>query len=351
MRSKKAFFGGIREALGECRDPLFFFDDDPDGLCAFIQCYRFVREGRGVVVKSHPVLGRQFLRKEEEHRPDRIVVLDVPGIEEDFVNEAKSPILWIDHHNGERPAGVRVFNPRDLGEDKLCTSATVYYAIKQDLWVAAIGSIADWTMPPLIREFKKKYPKLLPKEITKPEDALFASPAGRIARILSFLLKGRTSEVNKAVRVLTRIEEPEEILEGTTARGRFLLKRIRKTEEEYNSLMRRAKKTKQIDGVIVFKYHSHNTSFTNDLANELVYLNPDKLVIVGREKNSEVKMSLRSKSVELPGILQAALSNVRGYGGGHEHACGACVSKEDFERFLDNIARAYRKAKAAKKSS
>ena len=78
-------------------------------------------------------------------------------------------------------------------------------------------------------------------------------------------------------------------------------------------------------------------SFTGDLANELIYKFPGKIVIVGREKDGEIRMSLRSSKINLRGILNKALVNVEGYGGGHEFACGANVKKRDFDVFISQI--------------
>ena len=48
-------------------------------------------------------------------------------------------------------------------------------------------------------------------------------------------------------------------------------------------------------------------------------------------------MSLRSSTLDLPPILEHALRGVEGYGGGHEHACGACVKVEDWDLFLEQF--------------
>ncbi|MBI2138648.1 hypothetical protein HYU13_03605, partial [Candidatus Woesearchaeota archaeon] len=51
----------------------------------------------------------------------------------------------------------------------------------------------------------------------------------------------------------------------------------------------------------------------------------------------EVRMSLRCEFRQLDQAVAKALIGVEGYGGGHEHACGANVKKADFERFLGNL--------------
>jgi nanoRNase/pAp phosphatase (c-di-AMP/oligoRNAs hydrolase) len=79
-------------------------------------------------------------------------------------------------------------------------------------------------------------------------------------------------------------------------------------------------------------------SLTKDLANEMLHRHKDKVIVLGREKSGEVRCSLRSGPQKpiLP-ALQRALLGIQGYGGGHEHAVGCAVKKEDFERFLSNL--------------
>ena len=48
----------LQEELATAKCPLYFYDDDPDGLCSFLLLYRIHREGRGIIVKSGPVLDK-----------------------------------------------------------------------------------------------------------------------------------------------------------------------------------------------------------------------------------------------------------------------------------------------------
>ncbi|MBI5871890.1 phosphoesterase, partial [archaeon] len=48
-------------------------------------------------------------------------------------------------------------------------------------------------------------------------------------------------------------------------------------------------------------------------------------------------LSLRSSRFILPAILKIALKGIEGFGGGHEHACGATIKKEDFSRFVEQL--------------
>ncbi|MBI4141280.1 DHH family phosphoesterase, partial [Candidatus Woesearchaeota archaeon] len=89
--------------------------------------------------------------------------------------------------------------------------------------------------------------------------------------------------------------------------------------------------------VFVFTYSDDELSLTKDVANELLYRFPDKIIILGRERSGEVRCSLRSAKHNVQKMLENALVGVQGYGGGHEHACGASIKKEDFEQFVNNI--------------
>ena len=89
--------------------------------------------------------------------------------------------------------------------------------------------------------------------------------------------------------------------------------------------------------VLVFTYTDDKMSFTGDLANELLYRFPEKVIVVGRKKGDELRMSIRSTGILIPPILDKCLIGLEGYGGGHEFACGANVKERDFEEFVERI--------------
>ena len=331
----------IKEELDNCQNPLFFFDDDPDGLCAFILLYRYKKEGHGFVVKTHPKLDARFAPKVEQYDADKVFVLDVALLDQDFIDQCKAPIIWIDHHGPNERNNVKYFNPRLIKKDaNIPTTYMCYRVTQQDLWIAMLGCIADYYMPDFIDEFKKKYPDLLNDKKTIG-DLYFNSKIGILIKIFSFSLKGKTSEVMKSIKVLTRIESPYEILNQETAKGKFIFKRYEKTNKLYESLLDSALGQSNKEKLLVFTYADDKMSFTGDLANELLYKFPDKIILVGRKKDDDVRMSLRSKNTLIPPILEKSLAGLEGYGGGHEYACGANVKERDFkdsvERLRNNI--------------
>jgi single-stranded DNA-specific DHH superfamily exonuclease len=329
----------IRKELDECKNPLFFFHDDADGLSSFLLFYRYIREGHGIIIKTTPNIDQKFIRKVEEYDPDKIFILDIALVEQEFIDKAKRKIVWIDHHDPQKRHGnIKYFNPRIKSpKENIPASYICYQVIKQDLWIAMAGCIGDWYWPDFADKFKKQYPTLLPKNINKPEDALFETKLGKLIRTLEFSLKGKTSEALKSIKILTRIKSPYEIINQTTSQGRYISKRASKIEEEYQSLLKNALKTKPKDKILLFYYLAGKTSFTKDLSNELIHRFPNKIVIVAREKADEVKISIRSGKIIIPPILEKALQGVEGFGGGHEHACGANIKKTDFKRFITNF--------------
>jgi len=138
----------IKKQLDNCKKPLIFFHDDPDGVCSFIQFYSYIGDGKGVIVKSRPLIDMKFLRKVQEYEPDKIIVLDIAQMEQDFVAQAAAPILWIDHHGPQEIHDVKYFNPRlSNPKDNSCVSQITYDAVKKNLWIAAVGTVGDMQWP------------------------------------------------------------------------------------------------------------------------------------------------------------------------------------------------------------
>lgn len=330
----------LRDHLDSCKKPLFFFDDDQDGLCSFLQLYRYKKEGRGIIVKTTPKLGTVFVKKVQEFQPDKIFILDLAVVEQDFLDEMKVPVIWIDHHGPFERSNVKYFNPRISNrEDNHPTSYMCHQIVGQDLWIAAVGCIADWFIPPFIREFQQEFPDLIGKPYKTPGDILYNSKLGHLIRIFSFVLKGRTDDVIKSIKVLTRIGSPYEILDQETAQGRLIHKRYEQANKIYEPLIKdvlqAAEKTD--DKLVFFTYKDDKTSFTSDLSNEAIYRHPDKIIMIAREKNDEMKCSLRSSKTILPPLINKCLAGLEGYGGGHELACGLNIKSHHFDEFVKRL--------------
>jgi single-stranded DNA-specific DHH superfamily exonuclease len=219
----------------------------------------------------------------------------------------------------------------------MSTSEIVYRAIGGELWIAMIGIIGDWTFPKdLIEEFRKEYPELLPPTITSAPQALFDSPFSWMIRCYQFNLKGRSKEYSKSVELLSTVRKPNELTRDNPSL-KHIFKQYDKYNTAYQELLKDALKVVGQDPLIVFVY-SGQQSFTGELANELLYKFPDKIIVVARNKNGEYKCSFRSSpNRSMYNILQKALQGIEGRGGGHDQACGGSIAQEDWEQFLQQL--------------
>lgn len=327
----------IRHLLKESEKPLFFFDDDTDGLCSYLLLKKYIDRGKGVIVKSSPKLSRQYLHKIEEYRPDRVFVLDKPMIEQDFVDDAKVQIVWIDHHPPYNVEGVHYFNPRiENSKDGRPTSYWCYKIARKNLWIAMCGIIGDWHVPDFVQDFIKKYPDLL-KKAKDPGQVIYETRLGKLTKLLNFILKGPTSEVNKCISILEKIESPYEILDRKTPKGKYIYKYYENIDRAYQKLLKEALAKVDKGRFLLYTYPMTKMSFSGDLANELMYRFPGKLVLIGRVKQSNVVVSIRSNRHNLPKMITEALEDLEGYGGGHEHACGGNIALKDFHVFAERL--------------
>ena len=194
----------IRKELDNCYHPTYFYDDDTDGLASFLLFYRYVREGKGIILKTHPNVDMKFIDKVKYYFPDKIFILDIVRTEQEFIDKVKTPIIWIDHHGPIERRGVKYYNPL-LKEPKknMPTSYLCYKVVQQDLWIAMVGIVGDWTLPKDLGEkFSEKYPDLLPPNVTDPGVAMFETKLGTLIQIYEFCMKGKTSEVKKFIKIL-----------------------------------------------------------------------------------------------------------------------------------------------------
>ena len=329
----------IHQQIQDSVNPIIFFDDDPDGLASFLLIKKHFNKGRGIPIKSSPKLDELYLRKIEEFHPDLIIVLDKPVITQDFVDQIKVPLIWIDHHPVQNIKGVKYFNPLLLDEkDIRPTSYWCYKLTEENPWIAMVGIIADWSLADL-GEFSAKYPDLILNEKTS-EKIIYYTPLGRLVRIFAFILKGKTSDIMKLISILSKIDSPYELLNKETPRAKYVMKHVEKIEKKYNVLLEKAMKSKQKGKLFLFIYPSKEFSFTSELSNEILSKTSKDIIIIGRRKEKEVILSIRSNyksKYVLPKIIEESLIGVQGYGGGHPYACGAHISLEDYDKFIENF--------------
>lgn len=338
----------VREFLQKAQNPLFMFDNDPDGLASFLLLRRFCKRGKGVAIKSYPDLSAVYIRKLHELKPDYIFILDKPTVSIEFREAAVElgmPIIWIDHHpvpDYAHEDNISYFNSltKEKQAKEIRSEPTSYicYKItkqKEDEWIAMLGCLADWYIPDFAKDFSKKYPDLFP-DISDPAKALYETELGKIAKMLGFALMDRTSIVVQMLKNLLTIKNPYEILD-ISPKTASIHNRYKQINRKYEKLLNKARGFARADKKLLFFQYGGELSISGLLANELLYLYPNKILVVAFIKGAKVNVGFRSRGIDVRKIAKKALEGIEGTSGGHREACGASLSTEDLPKFRDAL--------------
>ncbi|MEK6824030.1 MAG: DHH family phosphoesterase [Nanoarchaeota archaeon] len=335
----------IKEHLSNAQNPLFFFDNDPDGLCSFLLLQRFIGRGKGFPIKSPPIK-KDYFKKIQELAPDYLFILDIPTVSEEFFEEIKKinlPVVWIDHHNTEKnqiPDFVNYYNPL-LGKDLPSSNTYLCYEVtkkKEDLWLTIIGSIADNFIPDIYEEFKKKYPDLS-LDSENALEILYSSEIGKIAQILDWGLKDKTTNVIKMIKFLMKVKTPYDVLEKTP-KNREMHKKFEVINKTFKKFLEKAQEKANASDNLVFFEYGGDTSMSGEISNGLRYLFPGRIIFVVYVSESKSNVNISGRGENVKKILEKALEqgnyeNARG--GGHENAVGAQILKKDLKSFREKI--------------
>ncbi|MEX0920755.1 MAG: DHH family phosphoesterase [Candidatus Pacearchaeota archaeon] len=333
----------IKEHLSKAQNPLFLFDNDQDGLCSFLLLRKYIGRGKGVPIKSFPDLSKDYLSKASEFNSDYIFILDKPVVSEKFFEEAEKiniPIVWIDHHEIDKnlvPSFVNYYNPIFNKPKKEEPVTALCYQIsgrKEDMWIAVAGCISDKFVPDFYENFEKKYPDLVVKS-KDPLDIFYKSQIGKIARMIGFGLKDRTTNVMNMIRFLIDAKNPYDALEENT-KNHTMHERFKVIDLKFQKIFDKAISIGRENKKFIFFKYGGDMSMSGDLSNKLSYFFPKKIIAVIYVKGIKGNISMRGKKCR--NVLVKAIEGIEGArGGGHEDAVGGQIKAKDIERFKENI--------------
>lgn len=333
----------IREHLEKAQNPIFFFDNDQDGLCSFLLLSRFIGRGRGIPVKSFPEMDASYFQKVEDFKADYVFILDKPLVSNNFFKDLEKfnlPVVWIDHHeiqfSEKMPSFVHYYNPLYNSEKTNEPVTALCYQVankKDDLWLAIVGCISDKFLPEVYSDFQTKFPELSFNS-KNAFDVFYNSEIGKIARMLGFALKDSMTNVVNMIKFLLKVNSPYDILEANS-KNKTIHERFEYIETRYRKLLTKALELSSKENLLFFEYGG-DLSISGDLSNELSYRLPDKKVVVVYIKGAKANVSCRGKKVRQ--LLLKAIEGIEGaHGGGHEDAVGAQLRVEDIEKFRKNL--------------
>jgi len=329
----------IREHLEKAQNPVFFFDNDCDGLCSFLLLQRFIERGKGVVAKTFPNVDLSLYRRVNELNSDYIFILDKPNVSQEFFAEAKNnniPVVWIDHHETNTKIPEEIFYYNSFEEKKEVGEPVTYLSYKitnkkEDLWIETMGCISDSFMSENYLKFLEEYPSLGIKT-KEPFEVLYNSEIGKISRMLNAGLMDTTTNVVKMLKYLTKVTSPEQILQEND--------KIKEVKEKFNFIEKKRKKFVQKavkkfnkEEEILFFEYSGQTSMSAEIANELHFIFPKKYVVVIYKRGTRANISTRGENVKKK-ILEIIPKFKAAIGGGHKNAAGAQIQVEEIPEFI-----------------
>jgi len=335
----------IREHLEKAQNPLFYYDNDADGLCAFLLLRRYIGRGKGVAIRSYPELHESYARKAHELKADYVFILDKPVISEKFVEEINKlalPIVWLDHHDiqtedfSKKYDNFSTFNPAlNSGKEKNFEPVSyLAYKIsnrKEDYWISLMGCIADHYLPDFAKEFEKEYPEMWAKNVKEPFQAYFETELGKIAQSFNFGIKDSTTHIVQMQNFLLECNSPKDIIQETSKNANFRAK-CSEIKRKYDALVERAQKT--LNKNLMFFEYAGDLSISSEISNELHHFNPKKYIVVAYKNGAIVNVSMRGNNVKK--ILSKILPELpHSSGGGHEGAVGARIKLSDLSKFKE----------------
>ena len=205
---------------------------------------------------------------------------------------------------------------------------------KEDIWLSLIGCISDNYLPDFYSDFVKEYPHLTRKNPGSAFEVLYETEIGKMALMLSFALKDRTSSVMSMVNFLFNVKSPIDLLEEDTKNGN-IFKRFSQINKFYTKTLEKAKRVARSHKRLVFFQYGGEMSLSADIANELSYRFPGKVIMVAYVKGANANISIRG-SIDVRKITLDALNKIpNASGGGHKHATGCKMLVDDLHKFRD----------------
>jgi single-stranded DNA-specific DHH superfamily exonuclease len=337
----------IKEHLDKAQNPLFFFDNDVDGLTGFLILQRYLGRGKGVIMRGVKSFNQEHFRKVEELNPDYVFLVDfTPEFDKEFLDffEQKGiPFVCIDHHDVPKPKVENYYNTFHTSKKNepvahLCYNITEK---KEDMWLAVMGCIADCYVPDYFNEFKKKYPGLgdyakKGKDVVRYAfDIRYNTELGKMIHVLAYGLFDTTTNVVNMLRYLMKARGPYDILEENSKTKSFLIRYefinkkvknvIEKAEEHYDKKLN-----------LIYHSYSGDMSVSQYVSDELNYKYPGTYIIINFSKGNSAKFSVRGPNVR--GLILESIKNIEGArGGGHKDSSGAQMTLGDLPVFKKNL--------------
>ncbi|MFH1364920.1 MAG: DHHA1 domain-containing protein [Candidatus Aenigmatarchaeota archaeon] len=349
----------IKESLETDGTKMMFYHADADGVCSGVLLARYF-DGFEYQSRKGPSMDNKFTNYLIEKKPDVLVFLDMPVDQEwkqlnKLIRELpKLKIIVIDHHIYEKNMNSRNIihiNPKIQEDVYIPVSYLIYKMIelfgmnvKEDIWISSIGIIGDYGIEctDVLDETRKKYPKLLGKDIFKSMLAEGAEMINSAATMRGY--KG----LDEVFKSLLKAHSFADF--GETTKFRKWRDDVNKEVDSLLKTFEKEKKKKDSklaeihqDLKLIFYLLETEMSVSSTVSTLFTKKYHDEVILIIRKIEDGYKISSRCQSgrVDVAALMRKATKGIGG-GGGHAKAAGAFTT--DLGIFKSRVVRELKKS-------
>jgi len=326
---------------------IIIFDDDGDGISSAVLLRRLLKK-RGVdseqLIGASMSVNKAVVDRVKSYAPNKIIFLDLaidqqPEIIEELKKYAKLAV--IDHHQMNKAAEKSVdkityFNP--LSDDPRVYQSTSYLTynicseledMSDSLWLAAVGIVSDYDLRDsgdIVEEIKKKHGVAdLKKSIFK-----------QVSDIIMSSVATKTMTGEQIVRALDELEQPEDIVHSRHCSA--MLKAYSEIQTEITKIETDTKNMQTMGKLLLYQSKS-KYGLSSVAANIISERNTEKLVVVWRVSDQQIKISARCQggTINAAQALKDASIGLKASAGGHKAAAGATLRLADWDVFRTQL--------------
>ena len=130
---------------------------------------------------------------------------------------------------------------------------------------------------------------------------------------------------------------PDDVLEENKKNQSFHYN-YKLLNSKYQNLLKKSVSIGRSENKVLFFKYGGDFSMSSDLANELSYKFPDKIIVVVYDRGLKANVSMRGEDVK--DLLSKAIKDFENArGGGHKNAVGGQIQVKDIEKFREKLER------------
>jgi single-stranded DNA-specific DHH superfamily exonuclease len=327
---------------------------DSDSICSAAIIYKLIKklvkaDTELVVSELNSILTEKTFSKIKKVNPKYTIIVDIPDISVEILTKLRnaSKVLVIDHHMPKGYVKIAYVNPRIYDRESYLPATYLCYKIYEDffdikdiLWIAGIGTLADMGMKnclDLFDKIKATDNELVDDFKAVDETLIEKSLLGRLAQMIesSMAVKDVAGSIF-SLKILLESKNYKDVLKNKTLLGYYKLleKEFKKTEDDFN------KNKKIIDSVLLYEIKSKlkiKSSFTSYIQKFF----DDKVLVIYQKEEKYFNASLRegkNSEIDLDRLARESIRDIKdSRGGGHPQAAGCRVPISQFKRFVENL--------------